>query len=201
MRPLDDTIAAIATASGAAGLAVVRVSGPQAVAIADAVFRGARTLADAPGNTLHHGWVVERALVPGGAGAASVAPCSGGSRAQVPDGASVGEGREAARRPLGSAILAPPRSSQRAPAPASARFESVAPLLAPPQRPPRRPVATPSERLLDEVVVALFRAPLSYTREDVVEISCHGESMPARRVLEAMLAAGARLARDRMSVV
>src|SRR5215510_3692056 len=56
----DDTIAAIATASGAAGLAVVRVSGPRAVAIADAVFRGASRLADASGNTLHHGWAVER---------------------------------------------------------------------------------------------------------------------------------------------
>jgi tRNA modification GTPase len=44
-------------------------------------------------------------------------------------------------------------------------------------------------------VVALFRAPHSYTREDVVEISCHGGRMPARRVLDALLAAGARLAR------
>jgi tRNA modification GTPase len=52
-----------------------------------------------------------------------------------------------------------------------------------------------SERRLDEVVVALFRGPHSYTREDVVEISCHGGSMPAGRVLEALLAAGARLAR------
>src|SRR5207247_1980613 len=48
---------------------------------------------------------------------------------------------------------------------------------------------------LDEVVVALFRAPHSYTREDVVEISCHGGSLPARRVLDALLACGARLAR------
>src|SRR5262249_20102712 len=40
-------------------------------------------------------------------------------------------GRGAARRPLGSAVPAPPRSSQRAAPPGSARFESVAPLLAP----------------------------------------------------------------------
>src|SRR6266571_8934823 len=58
MRALDDTIAAIATAPGAAGLAVVRVSGPAALAVADAVFRGARALSAAAGNTLHHGWAV-----------------------------------------------------------------------------------------------------------------------------------------------
>ena len=58
MLDLDDTIAAIATATGAAGLAVVRVSGPRALAVADAVFEGARPLADAAANTLHHGWAL-----------------------------------------------------------------------------------------------------------------------------------------------
>jgi tRNA modification GTPase len=120
MRGLDDTIAAIATAPGAAGLAVVRVSGPQAVAIADRVFRGARPLAGAPGNTLHHGWAMAPVPAPGPGGA---------------------------------------------------------------------------DHRIDEVVVALFRAPHSYTREDVVEISCHGGSQPSRRVLEALLARRARLAR------
>lgn len=56
MQPLDDTIAAIATAPGAAGLAVVRVSGRGALACADAVFRGSSRLATVPGHTLHHGW-------------------------------------------------------------------------------------------------------------------------------------------------
>jgi tRNA modification GTPase len=45
------------------------------------------------------------------------------------------------------------------------------------------------------VVAAVFRAPSSYTREDVVELSCHGGELAARRELEALLAAGARLAR------
>jgi tRNA modification GTPase len=58
MRPLDDVIAAIATATGTAGLAVVRVSGPGALAVADAVFRGSAPLAGVPGHTLHHGWIV-----------------------------------------------------------------------------------------------------------------------------------------------
>jgi len=116
MHALDDVIAAIATAPGAAGLAVVRVSGRDAIVVADAVFRGAAPLAEAPAQTLHHGWATW--------------PGSG---------------------------------------------EGAAPL--------------------DEVVAAVFRAPRSYTREDVVEISCHGGRLPAGRVLEALLAAGGRLAR------
>jgi tRNA modification GTPase len=118
-RPLDDTIAAIATAPGPAGLAVVRVSGAQALGVADRVFRGsgsghgagAGALAAAASHTLHHGWAVHES----------------GAR-------------------------------------------------------------------LDEVVAAVFRAPRSYTREDVIELSCHGGDQNARRVLAALTAAGARLA-------
>lgn len=111
---LDDVIAAIATAPGAAGLAVVRVSGPGAIAVADGVFRGAAPLAAAASHTLHHGWAC-------------------------------------------------PPAADAAP--------------------------------VDEVVAAVFRAPRSFTRQDVVELSCHGGAVPAARVLEALLAAGARLAR------
>lgn len=110
---LDDDIAAIATAPGEAGLAVVRVSGPGAITRADRVFQGAEPLAGAAGHTLHHGWV----------------------------------------------------------------------------RWPSEPA-----RVLDEVVAAVFRAPRSFTREDVVELSCHGGALPARHVLAALIAAGARLA-------
>ncbi|MEG1909955.1 MAG: tRNA uridine-5-carboxymethylaminomethyl(34) synthesis GTPase MnmE, partial [Bacteroidales bacterium] len=49
--------------------------------------------------------------------------------------------------------------------------------------------------LLDEVVVAVFRNPHSYTGEDVVEISCHGSVYVQRRILEALIGAGARLAK------
>ena len=48
---------------------------------------------------------------------------------------------------------------------------------------------------LDEAVVLFFRAPHSYTGEDVVEFQCHGGTVTPRRVLEACFAAGARLAR------
>lgn len=128
MISADDTIAAIATASGLAGLAVVRISGAGALACADAVFRGATPLAEVPSHTLHHGW----AVWPGSNDEAG----SGELHA-----AGTGRGR------------------------------------------------------VDEVVAAVFRTPRSYTREDVVELSCHGGTLPARQVLAAILAAGARLAR------
>ena len=47
----------------------------------------------------------------------------------------------------------------------------------------------------DEVVVWVYRAPKTYTGEDLVEISCHGGPVPARRVLEALWKAGGRPAR------
>jgi tRNA modification GTPase len=47
---------------------------------------------------------------------------------------------------------------------------------------------------IDEVLVTVMHAPHSYTGEHVIEISCHGGVVPAHRVLEACLAAGARMA-------
>jgi len=123
MHVADDVIAAVATAAGAASLAVVRVSGAGALDVADGIFRGSSPLAGVAANTMHHGWAVWP-RTGGGAG-----PEGGG-----------------------------------------------------PER-------------LDEVVAAVFRAPHSYTREDVVEFSCHGGRLPAQRVLAALLHAGARLAR------
>lgn len=46
----------------------------------------------------------------------------------------------------------------------------------------------------DEVMVVAMKAPKSYTREDLVEIQCHGGYLVTRRVLEIILKAGARLA-------
>ena len=45
---------------------------------------------------------------------------------------------------------------------------------------------------VDEVILLIYRAPHSYTREDVVEIQGHGGAMAARRILRAVLDAGAR---------
>lgn len=51
-----------------------------------------------------------------------------------------------------------------------------------------------SGKVIDEVLLTVMKAPRTYTREDVVEISCHGGIVPLREALKAVLAAGARLA-------
>ncbi|MBI5774798.1 MAG: tRNA uridine-5-carboxymethylaminomethyl(34) synthesis GTPase MnmE [Verrucomicrobia bacterium] len=111
---LDDTIAAIATPLGEGGLAVIRLSGPQALAVADQCFLPAGKTAPKPStatsHTLHYGKIHH------------------------------------------------------------------------------------AGRAVDEVMLAVMRAPRSFTREHVVEISCHGGLLAARAVLEAALASGARLA-------
>ena len=127
---VNDAIAAVCTAPGAAGLAVLRVSGPAALAIAGSVFRGGLPLGSAASHTLHHGWAWAPGSSPGAVETAH---------------ASESNGRGEARR-------------------------------------------------LDEVIAAVFRAPRSYTGEDVVELSCHGGRISCQRVLDALIAAGARLA-------
>ncbi len=47
---------------------------------------------------------------------------------------------------------------------------------------------------VDEVLIAFMKAPYTYTREDMVEIYCHGGIVPVRRILELVLEKGARLA-------
>ena len=109
-----DTIAAIATPLGEGGLAVIRLSGPQAFAVADECFQpaGKSSLmpSAAPTHTIQYGKIVR-----------------GG-------------------------------------------------------------------QVIDEVLLAVLRAPRTFTREDTVEISCHGGLLPAKLVLDALLAGGARLA-------
>jgi tRNA modification GTPase len=51
------------------------------------------------------------------------------------------------------------------------------------------------DEVIDEVVVSLFKAPRSYTGEDVVEISCHGSAFIQQRVIDACIEKGARLAK------
>ncbi len=48
--------------------------------------------------------------------------------------------------------------------------------------------------LVDEALMVVMRAPNTYTREDVVEIHCHGGALPVRRVLDLVVAQGVRLA-------
>ncbi|SFI70556.1 tRNA uridine-5-carboxymethylaminomethyl(34) synthesis GTPase MnmE [Thermoflavimicrobium dichotomicum] len=107
-----DTIAAISTPLGEGGIAVIRVSGPDAIAIADKIYQGKVKLSDVPTHTVHYGHIVH------------------------------------------------PETGER----------------------------------VDEVLVTVMRAPRTFTREDVVEISCHGGMVPVQATLEALLLSGARLA-------
>ncbi|MEJ0089332.1 MAG: hypothetical protein WDM80_06250 [Limisphaerales bacterium] len=72
---------------------------------------------------------------------------------------------------------------------------------------PKRPLARPSDTLspsgeerrgegevIDEVLLSVLCAPRTFTREDTVEISCHGGLLPAKLVLDTILENGARLA-------
>lgn len=105
-----DTICALATPHGVAGLAVVRVSGARAVETCDRFFRGQHGLAGTPGYTIRYGWWV--------------------------DG---------------------------------------------------------TERL-DSVTASVYKAPHSYTGEDVIEIGCHGSPFTSQLIIDGLLGVGVRLA-------
>lgn len=51
-----------------------------------------------------------------------------------------------------------------------------------------------NNEIVDEVMVTIMRAPRTYTREDIVEINCHGGIVVTNRILELLLANGARAA-------
>lgn len=51
------------------------------------------------------------------------------------------------------------------------------------------------DTLLDEVLVAVFKAPKSFTREDAVEVSCHGSGFIVQQIIRLLVRQGARLAK------
>ncbi len=106
---LSDTIVAPATPAGGA-LAVVRMSGPEALAVADRIFRGRTPLCESKGYKAHRGEIVD------------------------------------------------------------------------------------GDRLVDDVVALVFRAPNSYTGDESVEFSCHGSAYIVGEILRLCCAAGARMA-------
>lgn len=109
---MNDTIAAISTPYGRGGVALIRISGENAIAVADRVFRAksGKSLADIPSGRATYGTILS-------------------------------EGQP-----------------------------------------------------IDDGLATCFRAPASYTGEDVVEISCHGGILLTEKVLTAVLTAGARMA-------
>lgn len=52
-----------------------------------------------------------------------------------------------------------------------------------------------SKERIDEVLVSVFKAPRTYTREDIIEINCHGGRYITRLILQLLLSQGARLAK------
>jgi tRNA modification GTPase len=103
-----DTIVALSSGQGIAAISLIRLSGNQAIAIADKIFKG-DLLQNAASHTLHYGRIVNE------------------------DGEQI-----------------------------------------------------------DDVVIGLFRAPHSYTTEDIVEISCHGSPFVVKEIVELIIRQGAR---------
>lgn len=109
-----DTIAAISTPLGEGAIAIVRLSGPEAISIANHVFRSpsAKMLQEQPTHTIHYGHIMDPKL----------------------------------------------------------------------------------DEVVEEVMVSLMKGPKTFTREDVIEINCHGGLVSVNRVLQLVLQYGARLA-------
>ncbi len=73
---------------------------------------------------------------------------------------------------------------------AGAIFQGRGPLR--PRRAVHGTITDPAGHALDDVLATAFRGPASFTGEDTVEITCHGGPLVTRRILERLLAAGAR---------
>jgi tRNA modification GTPase len=106
----NETIVALATPNGTGAIGIIRLSGPEAITIADSVFKG-KDLTRQASHTIHFGSIVD------------------------------------------------------------------------------------GEVVLDEVLVSLFIAPRSYTRENVVEISCHGSAYIIESIIKLLIKKGARSAK------
>lgn len=109
----QDTIAAIASGMTQSGIGIIRISGDEAIMIADRIFKSADhkvLLQNVPSHTIHYGFIYD------------------------------------------------------------------------------------DDRMIDEVLVSVMRAPRTYTREDTVEINCHGGILTMKKTLEAVLSHGGRLA-------
>ncbi|HGZ5818871.1 TPA: tRNA uridine-5-carboxymethylaminomethyl(34) synthesis GTPase MnmE [Staphylococcus aureus] len=107
-----DTITSISTPMGEGAIGIVRLSGPQAVEIADKLYKGKHLLNDVPSHTINYGHIID------------------------PE----------------------------------------------------------SKEVIEEVMVSVLRAPKTFTREDIIEINCHGGILTINRVLELTMTYGARMA-------
>lgn len=165
-----DTIAAPATASGGA-IAVIRVSGSEALAVCDRIFRGRAPLATVAGYTVHFGRIVEHR--------SPVRHVSDGAAAKGSDSAPDPFQASYPARAAGPDAEKCVGSNESPIAEHGAFMEQT---------------TDAEQRTVDEVLATVFRAPHSYTGEDSVEISCHGSAYIVSEVLRLLIAAGARMA-------
>jgi tRNA modification GTPase len=175
MFSTDDTIVAIATPPGRAGLGVIRVSGPDAQAVASRLLTRRDPLT-ARHATLSHVRDLTRGPIAGADGAHDVADRAPGRASSRPR-PRAGEGSDLPLEPTierGGSERSEDAQSDRA-------------------------VETAREALdggdaIDQVVATFFPAPHSYTGEDVVELAAHGSPVLLERIVASALRAGARLA-------
>lgn len=125
-KDLTDTIAVISTPMGESGIGIVRISGKDALRIADRIFvsKDGKKPSEFKTYTVHYGWIINRS-----------------QKSEV-------------------------RSQKN----------------------------LSSEGVVDEVILTVMRAPKSYTKEDIVEINCHGGVVALRKALDLVLQKGVRLA-------
>lgn len=180
-----DTIAAVATASGAGAIGIVRMSGADAFAIAGSMFRGKKRFDRIKSHTVSYGFIVD-------AGDAGVAEGAGDGGPGGSDGPSGPGGSDGPGEPCGSGGSGGPDGSGIGDTGfhgsgfgggdsgfGDSGFGSSG--LAPAEK-------------LDEVLLIKMKAPRTYTREDVVEIHCHAGPDVTQRVLRLALRKGARAA-------
>lgn len=114
---MEDTIAAISTSTiSSGGISIIRISGPDAISIADSIFKSKKNikLTEVKSHTMHYGNVFNN--------------------------------------------------------------------------------KSDNSEILDEVLMAVMKAPNTYTKEDIVEVNCHGGILVTKKILDIILNNGARLA-------
>ncbi len=153
MNTYDDTIAAISTPLGDGGIGIVKISGKDALEIAERIFISTKdkTLLSLPSYNMAYGYIVEQE------------PEVRSQRSEVRDQST--EDRKDDNEKIGRWEVNSFKTSE-----------------------------LQNFHIVDEVLISVMRAPYSYTKEDVVEINCHGGFFPIRKVLEIVLNEGARLA-------
>ncbi len=162
----QDTICAIATANGVGALGIIRLSGSEAVKIAQKTFKGTN-LELVASHTVHYGYIYDKSQVK--------SKKSQEERTKIIDVPTAIERQETKEdqefktQNLKSTISA--------------------------ESPDTRNPTSDNEELIDEVLVSVFLAPKTFTTEDVVEISFHGSPHIAKKILEVLVKNGARLAK------